>query len=71
MPPNQAHMILDALRGRQQPVAYLEFAGESHGFRRAENLITAKEAELYFLGRVFAFTPADTLPEIHIENLGP
>jgi dipeptidyl aminopeptidase/acylaminoacyl peptidase len=69
VPPNQAHMILDALRKRQQPVAYLEFAGESHGFRRAENLIASKEAELYFYGRVFHFTPADKLPEIAIENL--
>ncbi len=69
VPPNQAHMILDALRKRQQPVAYLEFAGESHGFRRAETLIAAKEAELYFYGRVFGFTPADALPEITIENL--
>jgi len=62
-------MILDALRKRQQPVAYLEFAGESHGFRRAETLIASKQAELYFYGRVFHFTPADDLPEIAIENL--
>jgi dipeptidyl aminopeptidase/acylaminoacyl peptidase len=69
VPPNQAHMILEALRKRQQPVAYIEFAGESHGFRRAENLIAAKEAELYFYGRVFGFKPADKLPEVRIENL--
>lgn len=69
VPPNQAHMILEALRLRQQPVAYLEFAGESHGFRRAENLIASKEAELYFYGRVFGFTPADDLPEVRIDNL--
>jgi dipeptidyl aminopeptidase/acylaminoacyl peptidase len=69
VPPNQAHMILDALRKRQQPVAYMEFAGESHGFRRAETLIASKEAELYFYGRVFGFKPADPLPEIRIENL--
>jgi dipeptidyl aminopeptidase/acylaminoacyl peptidase len=69
VPPNQAHMILDALRQRQQPVAYMEFAGESHGFRRAETLIASKEAELYFYGRVFHFTPADDLPEVAIENL--
>jgi dipeptidyl aminopeptidase/acylaminoacyl peptidase len=69
VPPNQAHMILEALRQRQQPVAYMEFAGESHGFRRAENLIASKEAELYFYGRVFHFTPADDLPEVAIENL--
>ena len=64
-----ARLILDALRGRGLPVAYLEFAGESHGFRRAETLIASKEAELYFYGRVFHFTPADDLPEIAIENL--
>jgi dipeptidyl aminopeptidase/acylaminoacyl peptidase len=69
VPPNQAHMIRDALRARQQPVAYMEFAGESHGFRKAETLIASKEAELYFYGRVFGFTPADTLPQIEIENL--
>ncbi len=69
VPPNQAHMILDALRSRQRPVAYLEFAGESHGFRRADSLIAAKEAELYFLGQIFHFTPADPLPVTRIENL--
>ncbi len=69
VPPNQAHMILDALRSRGQPVAYLEFAGESHGFRKAETLVASKEAELYFYGRVFGFTPADDLPPIEIENL--
>lgn len=69
VPPNQAHAILDALRLRQQPVAYMEFAGEGHGFRRAENLIASKQAELYFYSRVFRFAPADTLPEVAIENL--
>jgi dipeptidyl aminopeptidase/acylaminoacyl peptidase len=71
VPPNQAHMIRDALRRRRLPVAYMEFAGEAHGFRRAETLIASKEAELYFLGRVFGFTPADRLAEVAIENLPP
>ena len=69
VPPNQSRMIRDALRARGQPVAYMEFEGESHGFRRAETLIASKEAELYFYGRVFGFTPADPLPEVEIENL--
>jgi dipeptidyl aminopeptidase/acylaminoacyl peptidase len=69
VPPNQAHVILEALRDRQRPVAYMEFAGESHGFRRARTIIASKEAELYFVGRIFGFTPADTLAEIAIENL--
>jgi dipeptidyl aminopeptidase/acylaminoacyl peptidase len=69
VPPNQAHMILAALRKRRQPVVYMEFAGESHGFRRAETLISSKQAELSFYGRVFHFTPAGRLPDLAIENL--
>jgi len=69
VPPNQAHMIRDALRAKGTPVAYIEFAGEGHGFRRAENIIRAKEAELYFYGKVFSFEPADALDPVEIENL--
>jgi dipeptidyl aminopeptidase/acylaminoacyl peptidase len=69
VPPNQAHMIRDALRAKRVPVAYLEFPGEGHGFRRAENIIRAKEAELTFYGRVFGFEPADRMPPLEIENL--
>jgi dipeptidyl aminopeptidase/acylaminoacyl peptidase len=68
VPPNQAYMIRDALKAKGVPVAYLEFAGEGHGFRRAENMIRAKEAELSFYGRVFGFAPADKLPPLAIEN---
>jgi len=69
VPPNQAHMIRDALRAKGVPVAYLEFPGEGHGFRRAEHIIRAKEAELYFYGKVFGFEPADQLAPLEIENL--
>jgi dipeptidyl aminopeptidase/acylaminoacyl peptidase len=69
VPPNQAHMIRDALKTRGVPVAYIEFEGESHGFRRAENIIRAKEAELYFYGKVFGFAPADEIEPVEIENL--
>ncbi len=69
VPPNQAVMILEALRSRQTPVAYLEFPGEAHGFRRSETIIAARQAELCFYGRVLGFTPADDLPEVEIENL--
>jgi dipeptidyl aminopeptidase/acylaminoacyl peptidase len=69
VPPNQAHMIRDALKARGVPVAYLEFEGESHGFRRAENIIRAKEAELYFYGRIFGFEPFDEIEPVEIENL--
>ncbi len=69
VPPNQAHMIRDALRRKGAPVAMIEFPGEGHGFRKAENMIRAKEAELYFYGRVFGFTPADEIAPVEIDNL--
>ena len=69
VPKNQALMILQALRSRQTPVTYMEFEGESHGFRKAESIIASKQAELYFYGRVLGFQPADDLPEVEIENL--
>jgi len=68
VPPNQAHMIRDALKARGTPVAYIEFAREGHGFRRAENIVRAKEAELYFYGKVFGFDPAGDIEPVEIEN---
>jgi len=69
VPPEQSRAIVAAVARRGRPVAYLEFDGEQHGFRQAANIVRALEAELYFLGRVFGFTPADRLEPIPIENL--
>ena len=69
VPPSQAEAMVAALRAKRLPVAYLAFAGEAHGFRRAENIQRALEAELYFYSRVFGFTPADPLKPVAIENL--
>jgi dipeptidyl aminopeptidase/acylaminoacyl peptidase len=69
VPPNQSEKIVDALRKRRVPVAYLLFPGESHGFRKPENITRALEAELSFYGQVFGFKPADSLPPLKIEGL--
>jgi dipeptidyl aminopeptidase/acylaminoacyl peptidase len=69
VPPNQSQMMFDALRARGLPVAYLAFAGERHGFLKAENNKRAREAELYFYARIFQFEPADEIAPIQIENL--
>ena len=69
VPPNQSSLIVDALRSRGIPVAYLLFPGEGHGFRKPENIIRTLESELSFYSQVFSFTPADTLPPLIIENL--
>jgi dipeptidyl aminopeptidase/acylaminoacyl peptidase len=68
VPPNQAEMMAEAVRKRGLPVAYVAFAGEQHGFRKAENIIRSLEAELYFYGAVFGFTPADRIEPVEIAN---
>ncbi len=67
--PNQAESMVAALRTKGVPVAYLLFEGEGHGFRRAENIKRALEAEFYFYSRVFGFTPADQIEPVEIENM--
>ena len=69
VPPNQAEMMVEALRAKGLPVAYVPFEGEQHGFRRSENIQRSLEAELYFYAQVFDFVPADTMEPVEIENL--
>jgi dipeptidyl aminopeptidase/acylaminoacyl peptidase len=46
--PNQTEAIVEALRRNGIAVGYLLFSGEQHGFRKAENIKRALDAELYF-----------------------
>jgi dipeptidyl aminopeptidase/acylaminoacyl peptidase len=69
VPPNQAELILESLQKRGVPVAYVPFAGEQHGFRKAENIIRAYESELYFFSRILGFEPADKIEPVEIFNL--
>jgi len=48
VPPIQTELMVDALRQNGIPVGYLLFAGEQHGFRKAENIKRALDAELLF-----------------------
>ena len=52
VPPAQSRLIRDRLKARGVEVAYHEFPGEAHGFRKAETIIAVLEAELAFLRRV-------------------
>jgi dipeptidyl aminopeptidase/acylaminoacyl peptidase len=52
VPPEQSRLIADRLRQRRIDVALHEFAGEAHGFRKAETIIAVLNAELAFLQRV-------------------
>jgi len=66
VPPAQAQLIVDALARRRVPHAYLLFHGEQHGFRKAENIVRAITAELYFYSRVFGFELPDDIPPVEI-----
>lgn len=69
VPPNQAEMMVEALRKKGMPVAYVAFEGEQHGFRRAENIRRSLDGELYFYSRVFGFELAEEVEPVPIENL--
>jgi dipeptidyl aminopeptidase/acylaminoacyl peptidase len=68
VPPSQAETMVAALKRNGVPHAYLAFAGEAHGFRRAETEIRCLEAELYFYGRILGFDPADDLEPVEISG---
>jgi dipeptidyl aminopeptidase/acylaminoacyl peptidase len=55
VPPDQAEAIVAALRAKGVPHAYLLFAGEQHGFRKAENIRAALDGELSFYAQVWGF----------------
>lgn len=69
VPPNQAELMVEALRAKGLPVAYLAFEGEGHGFRMAKNIKRSMDGEFYFYSKVFGFEPADDIEPVEIENL--
>ena len=62
VPPSQSEAIAADLAAHGIRHAYIAFAGESHGFRKAETIIAALEAELAFYGEIFGFTPPGVPP---------
>jgi dipeptidyl aminopeptidase/acylaminoacyl peptidase len=69
VPPIQAEIIVDALERRAVPYAYLLFDGEQHGFRAADSIRRAYEAELSFYAQILRFEPGDPIPRLEIEHL--
>jgi dipeptidyl aminopeptidase/acylaminoacyl peptidase len=67
VPPAQSESIATDLAAHGIRYAYIAFEGESHGFRKAETIITALEAELSFYGQILGFSPPG-IPEIAIIN---
>ncbi len=48
VPPDQTEKMVEALRAKGIPAAYLLFEGEQHGFRNGDNVKRVLDAELYF-----------------------
>jgi dipeptidyl aminopeptidase/acylaminoacyl peptidase len=69
VPPNQAESMVQVLKEKGLPVAYLLFEGEGHGFRGAAAVQAALQAELSFYGQIFDFEPAGDISPIEITNL--
>ncbi|MBA3852618.1 MAG: S9 family peptidase, partial [Chloroflexi bacterium] len=69
VPITQAEQLVAALEAKRIPYAYLAFAGEGHGFRRAENMARALEAELSFYAQLFGFELVDPVEPVFIAHL--
>ena len=69
VPPSQAEAMVEAVKRKGIPVAYVGFEGEQHGFRKAESIEAALHSELYFYSQVFGFEPAEQVDPVPIHNL--
>ena len=69
VPPSQAEAMVEAVKRKGIPVAYVGFEGEQHGFRKAESIEAALHSELYFYSQVFGFEPAEQVDAVPIHNL--
>jgi dipeptidyl aminopeptidase/acylaminoacyl peptidase len=69
VPPEQSEVMVEALKAKGLPHAYLLFPGEQHGFRKAENIVRSLEAELSFYAQILGFDPGDPIEPVAIGNL--
>jgi dipeptidyl aminopeptidase/acylaminoacyl peptidase len=69
VPPSQAEVMVEALRKKGLPVAYITFPGESHGFKQAKNIRRSLDAELYFYSKIFDFKIPGRVKPVQIENV--
>ncbi|KAJ4817580.1 Dipeptidyl peptidase family member 6 [Rhynchospora pubera] len=69
VPPDQARTIYKALKEKGVPVALVEYEGEQHGFRKAENIKFTLEQQMVFFARLVGkFDAADDITPIKIDN---
>jgi dipeptidyl aminopeptidase/acylaminoacyl peptidase len=70
VPPAQAHALAAQLTHQGIPHALLEFAGESHGFRRTETIVRSLEAELSLYAQTLNFPHPET-PLLRLHTTAP
>jgi dipeptidyl aminopeptidase/acylaminoacyl peptidase len=68
VPPSQSEEFVAVCKKKKLPYAYVAFEGEQHGFRQEKNIRRSIEGEMYFLSRIFGFSPADGIETVKIEN---
>lgn len=67
--PDQAEVMVDALRANGLPHAYMVIEGEDHFLAKSSTVVATRNAELSFYGQLFGFEPAGEVPRLRIENL--
>ncbi|KAH9320771.1 hypothetical protein KI387_015410, partial [Taxus chinensis] len=69
VPPEQARKIYSAVKEKGLPVALIEYEGEQHGFRKAENIKSTLEQQMVFFARLVGKCKvADDIVPVQIEN---
>lgn len=68
--PAQTEAMVAALAARGVPHAYLRFEGEGHGFRRAESLAAALEAERWFYAKILGLAAGAAPPGVVLRGGG-
>lgn len=66
VPPNQSEAVVAALAAQGVPHAYLLFPDEGHGFRVADAIVEALEAELSFFCQALGIEPAGDIPKLPV-----
>ncbi len=68
VPPNQAEKMVQALQKKGLAYAYITFADEAHGFKKAENVVVALDAEWQFYCQIWEID-YQTSNKLTINNL--
>ncbi|MBV1910769.1 MAG: S9 family peptidase [Kangiellaceae bacterium] len=69
VPPNQAEMMVDALKAKKIPFAYQLYPGEGHGFRKSSTIVSALNSELYFYRTILQIEDSENIDKIEIQNI--